>query len=464
MFADPASRASSSIESVWKDLLALFFPILIVLLGSSAVGAFERICLARFSLDALNSSVESVSALRFFQVSCITFANMAQVLIGQYIGSKEPEKAGGCAWQMIWLSILSMVLIIPLSQMTGPLFFKGIEHSQTAFNYFNILIGGNFFFPLGAALSAFFLAQGKRWTVVWAALGAYGINVLLDLVLIFGLPTVLQPIGACGAAWSTLASKVAFCVILFLCFMSRFNREYYSTHRWRVSFASLFRLIRICGPLSAGKAFALLIWTATAYLMIAKGGDHLSILSIGSTLTLFCSFVSDSLFQTLGVVMARYLGSQNYTQLLRCLWRGIFFSLFVTGGLAIPFLLFPDYTISFFSLSPEMAANPFIKLTVICVWFWIFFNGLNAALLSYLIAAQDTFYYMVIMSLTWLTSWLPIYFCLYRLELSPDTFWLILIFDQLIVTLLYAYRVYSIHKTFQLKLNSDTMQLKKGLL
>ena len=261
--------------------------------------------------------------------------------------------------------------------------------------------------------------------------------------------------GTLGAAWSTLISKFTFCLILFLCFISRFNRDCYYTHRWRVSFASLFRLIRICGPRSTGKAFAMLIGIATAYLMIAKGGDYLSILSIGSTITLFCSFLSESLIQSLSVMMARCIGSKNYTMVLKCLWSGIFFSLFVTGGLAIPFLLFPDYILSFFSLSPEMAASPFVKSTITWVWFWVFFNCLNASLLSYLLAARDTLYYMIIMSLTWLTSWLPIYYCLYRLEWSPDKFWFILIFDQLGVLLLYAYRVYFIHKNIQEKSLSE---------
>jgi Na+-driven multidrug efflux pump len=141
-----------------------------------------------------------------------------------------------------------------------------------------------------------------------------------------------------------------------------------------------------------GKIFTLLIWTATAYLMIAKGGNNLSILSIGSTLILFCSFLSESLIQTLSVIMARYIGSRDYTLLLKCLWYGISFSLLVTGGLAIPFLMFPDYTLSFFSLPPEIATSPFVKSTVTWVWFWVFFNGLNASLLSYLLAIRDTFY------------------------------------------------------------------------
>jgi Na+-driven multidrug efflux pump len=121
MLSNPANPTTPSLKigaialnNAWKELLLLFFPILIILLGGSAVGSFERVCLARYSLDALNSSVEAVCALRFFQLSCIAFANMAQIFIGEYIGSKKPEKAGVCAWQMIWLSVLSMLLILPI--------------------------------------------------------------------------------------------------------------------------------------------------------------------------------------------------------------------------------------------------------------------------------------------------------------------------------------------------------------
>lgn len=434
----------------WKELLALFFPIVTVLFLGSLVGSIERICLARHSLAALNGGVEAICALQFFQLTCVVFANMTQVFVSEHLGSGEFSKVGNRVWQMIWLSLLSIVIILPLSHLTSPLFFKGTEHKDIASSYFNILISGNFLFPLAATLSAFFLAQGKRWTVVWSSIGAYSVNLILDFILIFGVPSLIPAMGAQGAAWSGLIAKLVFCSILFLHFLSKGYREQYNTNLFQVSANSLWSCVRICTPRAAGKAFAILIWTATTYLMIAKGGSYLSVLSIGSTITLFCCFISESLVQSLSVLISRYLSSKELLKLWKVWKYGLFFALTISSLLAIPLLMFPNFTLSFFFTElPSDLDGHLLRNTLYWVWFWIFFNSLNSPFLAFLLAARDTTYYMIIMSLTWLTSCLPIYYCLYYLKWSPDKFWLILIIDQLVVLLLNITRVYILSRPYE---------------
>jgi MATE family multidrug resistance protein len=436
----------------------LFLPIVVILFAGSAVGFIERIFLARYSLNALNSSVQAGCVLRFFQLSCIAFANMSQVFISEHLGSNENKKVGKSTWEMLWLSVLSTLLILPLGLIADPIFFQGTEQRGVANNYFQILISGNLLFPIGAVLSSFFLAQGKRWILVWVSLITYSVNLVLDLTLIFGIPMICSPMGALGAAWSTLISKLVFCSILFASFLSRINQDQYSTHEWRVSFSSILKLARVCVPRSLGKAFAILIWTATTYLMITKGGIYLSILSIGSTLTLFCSFLFESLIQSLSVIISRYLGSKEYSKLWKS-WRfGLFFALFACGVLALPFLVFPDFILSFFFVElPVGAEGHFLRASIQWVWFWVFFCSVNAPFLAFILAAKDTVYYMIIMSLTWATSVLPIYIGLYLLKWSPDKFWCVLIFDQLIVFALNLWRVHSISKAYRQDTNQTVL-------
>lgn len=429
-------------KSFSKEFLSLFFPIVIILLSGSLAGSFERICLARYSLEALNATVQALCALQFFQMTCIVFANMTQIFVGEKLGLNKDSEIGKYVWQMIWLSLLSVVLIIPLSFVIDPLFFKGTEHRKIANDYFTILLFGNFLFPLGAVLSSFFLAQGKRGVIIWSSLGAFGVNFVLNLLLILGLFDVFSPLGSIGAAWSGLVAKSFFCIVLFLCFLNRFNRRRYHTFLWKMNFSSMLFCLRICTPRAIGKAFAILIWTATTYLMIKKEGNYLSVLSIGSTLILFCSFLSEGLVQSLSVIFSRYLGSKDFFTLWKS-WRlGFFFAFLVCIFLAIPFLFFPNLILSlFFSELPQGMQKQLLQSTIKWIWFWVFFNSLNAPLLAFLLAAQDTVFYMILMSLTWLTSCLPIYYCLYHLDWTADKFWFVLVFDQLVVFALNSWRV-----------------------
>ncbi len=433
-----------SSERIWKELVALLFPIMVVLLLGSGVSFIENILLARHSLAALNGSIQAICALQFFQMTCIVFANMTQIFVGEHLGAGEFSKVGNRVWQMIWISVLLMVVILPLGLIVMPLFFNSTEYQEISNRYFKILIPGNFLFPVGAALSAFFLAQGKRWVVIWSSVGAYSLNLLLDLMLIFGTASLIPPMGAQGAAWSGLLAKLLFCGLLFVRFMSKENQAHFQTNLWRVTLGSMGNCLRVCTPRAIGKAFTIFIGAATTYLMIYKGGLYVSIFSIGSSLLFFCRFWAESLVQSLTVLFARYLGAKDYFKL----WKGWRFGLYMACAfgavLAIPMLLFPQYILSFFFLEiPTGLEGECLKSAIYWVWFWVFINCVNVPFLAFILATQDTFYYMIVMSLTWASGWLPAYYCLYYLEWSPDKFWFVLIFDQLAVFLLNIWRVYT---------------------
>ncbi len=435
-------------QGIWKELSSLFFPIIIGLLAGSVVGLFERIWLAQHSIDSWKGGMQAVCALQFFQMSCVVFANMTQIFVGQHLGLNEPEKVGNRVWQMIWVSLLLMLLIFPLSLMIDPLMFKGTEQREIANGYFKILISGNILFPLGAVLSSFFLAQDKRWIIVWSVLGASGINILLNSILISGFPPICPPLGAIGAAWSSLVSKFVFCLILFSGFLSRLNQAQYHTWKWQVTLSSLWECFRICTPRATGRAFNLLVWTAITSVMTTKGGHYLSVFSIGATLALFSTFLSESLIQSLSIVISRYLASKEYSKLWKR-WRlGVFFALFVAAVLAIPFLVFPKATLSLFFSEIPPHIESLLQLTLCWIWCWVLLNGLNAPFFALLLAVKDTFYYMVLMSLTWVTSFLPIYYGFHHLQWEPHAFWLVLVIDHAIILSLNTWRVYSLRNTF----------------
>jgi MATE family multidrug resistance protein len=440
---EAVSAPLSSSKGGIRELLSLVLPILILQCIASAAGFFERICLSRYSLTALEGAIQAIYILQIFQFPLINFANMAQVFIGKHLGAGKPQEAGPCVWQMGWISLLSMLFIVPLGIVASALFFKGSVGEVPATIYFNMLLGFNFLFPIGAALTAFYLVLGQGYFIFRATFIAYAMNVGLDLALIFGIPGLIPPLGILGLSWSIVFGRLLFCGILVVYFLKQSNRQIYQTAQWKIDFPKIFHYFRVCAPRAAGRILTLLTWAFTSNLMVIKGGDYLVVLSIGGTIVLFCYFFTDSLIQALTMVLSRYLGANQPQEMGRSWRAGLLLSLSVIGALSVPFLIFPDFILSFFF--PELPMGlllEYLRWSLYWIWGWIFVNGLAGLFLSIVLAMQNTSFYLTVMSLSLLTSALPVYYFINRLNWAPDKFWMILMIEQSIVLILYASRVY----------------------
>ena len=128
---------------------------------------------------------------------------MAQVFVGLQYGSNQTDQIGPSVWQMIWLSILSMLVTLPSSQFVAPFFFEGTAVREPANTYFSTMMAINFLFPLGTAISSYFIGQGRTGVIFLTTLIAHSVNIVLDYFFIFGIEGVLPPMGVFGAALAT---------------------------------------------------------------------------------------------------------------------------------------------------------------------------------------------------------------------------------------------------------------------
>lgn len=432
--------ASEHTQTGMRELLFLLMPIFAILSMAAGVGFFERICLSRYSLESLEGAVQAVYILQIFQLPLVSFANMAHTFIGKYLGSGEPHEAGSCIWQIGWISLFSMVLTLPLGFLARALFLKS---SQEVSVYFTTLLGINFLFALGAALSSFYLAQKKTYFIISTHLTVALLTLISAPALIFGIPNLIPSFGVLGAALSIVVGRLVFCGILLYDFLRSPALEIYRTDRWKVDFSKIRHYLQIGMPRALGRSLTMLVWVVTSHFMTRKGGDYLVVLSIGGTVVLFCYFFSESLIQSLTLIFSRYLGSQQYKEIIKSWRAGLFFVVILSGCLSIPLIIFPDFVLSFFFVElPLGHLREYLRLTLLWVWGWVFFSTLAGLFLSFLLAMQDTFYYMTVMSLTVLTSALPVYFFIYHLAWSPDKFWLIMMTEYFIVFCLYSMRAY----------------------
>jgi len=422
-----------------RELLSLATPLFLILFSGCLLNFVERIWFAHFSIQALEASVNAVYLLRIFQMPCIALAMMAQAYVGYYNGAKELSSIGRCIWQMIWFSIFSMVITVPLSFFAQSIFFKGLEIEQTVAPYFVILVFCNFLYPLGAALSSFYLGRGKTMFTVLATVSAYLLNAGLDIALIFGIDPWIPAMGIKGAAFATLFSQGGFCLLLFYLFVKKSNQETFGTHLWKFNPKGFWHYISPGIPRAFGRLLAFAFWAACTHVMASKGGDYLLILSIGGTISMFLMFLSDGVLQAFVVLISNALGAQNYSRLKKFLNSGIFVILALSCILTVPLLFFPKTVLVIFSLKDPLTMS--MQMTFFWIWLHTVAVMFNALLLAVLISYKDTFFVLIASLISSLIGYIATYIGMNSFKLLPDKFWLFTFFTMGFSTSLYAWRI-----------------------
>jgi len=179
----------------FRELLFLSLPLILSLLSSSIMGFCDRLYLAHFSIEALHGCVSAGYLSLLFQHPVIRIVVITQVFVGLHYSSSQNKIIGSLVWQMVWLALFSMVLTYPIGQWVAPTVFKGSAVQVEAKAYFDILMKGNFLFPLGAALSAYFIGKGKVRIIVLATVFSHGLNIGLDYFFIFGIKGFFPSMG-----------------------------------------------------------------------------------------------------------------------------------------------------------------------------------------------------------------------------------------------------------------------------
>ena len=371
----------------------------------------------------MEAAVSAAYVLQMFQMPCVAIAMMAQVFVGRWYGAGNFTKIGRGLWQFIWFSLLSHALVYPCGRLYGYYYFQGMSIEEVVWPYYHFLLGINFLFPLAAALSCFYLGQGKTRLVLWTTLGTQGIKILFSYGLIFGVGESVPVFGIMGGAIGTFVSQGLLCLILLAVFLNRRHREIYAS--FRASFeGKLFWECLKPGLLRAGsRLLGFMSWTATAYLVTSKGGDFLLVFSVGGTLFLFLPFISEALCQAQITVFSQILGNRDFSGLDRAYRSGRILAL-ATGTLFIlPLILFPATTFQFLFSKFTMDERQ-IALTFAGVGACFFFFNLAALYLSSMLAFKDMKFLFLAGAVLWVSGFIFMYVAIEKLFMPPEYFWL----------------------------------------
>jgi putative MATE family efflux protein len=204
-------------------------PLMVAMLFQAAYNLADAVWVAGLGSDAL-------AAVGFITPIFLIFVGLGSGLgvgvtsaAARRIGAGNRAGADSVAMHGIVIALItSVVVTVALLLFIEPLVLAlgAGETAAYAVEYGSIVFAGTVFLLLADILYAVFTAEGNTRRTMYAVAASAILNIILDPILIYG-----AGMGIAGAAWATLISMGAVCVLLLYWFLVR--KDTYITVDWR---------------------------------------------------------------------------------------------------------------------------------------------------------------------------------------------------------------------------------------
>ena len=433
-----------SLGQLWKissSLMVSFFSIV-------AMTFCDRLFLANYSASALSAAASAGTLYWAGNFMIITLCAMAEVFVAQYNGAKRYQKLGEPVWQMIWLAIFSCAFFFCLATLGSNLFYEtGFFNSDEALYY----KWNNFFAPsfsLLAAISAFFIGQGKTQIIKWMAILGNVINIILDPLFIFGVDGWIPAMGIKGAAIATGLGVITQIVVLGTLYLSRNNQEVLGTHDWKFKTQAFWKCLKVGIPPAIFVMFELVGWALFYKMMERISPKHILVTSVTQSIVILLIFFGLALEKGAAAVVGNLIGAKMFHEVKRVFESGMILSLMFAVVLAVALIGFPSYLINWFFhnptalegdfvFSPELmaSAKSSIKFALAVLVVYLTFENIRFLLIGMLTSAGDTVFLMIAGACSiWLFMLAPTYFFMVKPQAGVEMGFYICVFYSFATT------------------------------
>jgi putative MATE family efflux protein len=313
-------------------------------------------------------------------------------MVARRIGERDPEGAARVAEQAILLGVL---ISIPIG-IVGALFSKQLFQAMNAEagvslvggGYMAVIFGANMVIMLLFLINAIFRGAGDAAIAMRALWIGNLINLVLDPCLIFGLGPFPE-LGVTGSAVATTIGRG--CAVIY-----QFSRLSGGRSRVPVSFNRLlpdFGLMKNLLRISLGGMFQFLVATAAWMLLMRIVGLFGAAAQAGYTIAIRIIIVallpSWGMSNAAATLVGQNLGAQKPERAEKSVWLAGHSNAVFLGGVAVVFVLIPDFLIRVFT--PDQTVIPFGVDALRYISFGYIFYGYGMVMAAAFNGAGDTY-------------------------------------------------------------------------
>lgn len=222
-------------RKVFLDILRLGLPILVGQVGTIVTGFADTIMVGHYTTEALASASFVNNLYNVVLFACVGFTYGVTPLVGALYAQKRPGEIGAIMRTALLANLLfSMVITVGMAVLYFYLDRLGqpAELLPTIRPYYLLYLGGIIPVAVFNVFAQWSYAVNNTKMPMWIILGANGLNILGNWLLIyghFGLPEL----GLTGAGISTLAARLLCGVVIVAIFLASARNRDYRAGFWR---------------------------------------------------------------------------------------------------------------------------------------------------------------------------------------------------------------------------------------
>ncbi len=397
------------------ELLHISLPMMLTALSGTLMIFADRVILAQYSVNAMNAAVSAGIIVGVLQFAGVHITSIAQVFAGEHYGAKRFEKVAEPVWQMIWFSLATSVIFLPLAFYGAELLLPN-RFEEYSLPYFKWLMAFAPVLLLITALTAFYVCRGKTTLIMVSALISNVLNVGLDIILVFGITDLIPEMGTAGAAIATVISQVFQALLLFVVFIAPSNQAKFKTWSYRPNFKVIQQCFNVGYPNGLGHMTEIGAIAIIVYLMTVVSTTHATVLSVTlSTFVLF-TFFHLGLQRGIITVASNLMGANKLNLIPKLVSSSLVVYLGFAALLTVPLIIYPSPIIDVFlteDVFPAASLEQVKGLTrtaLIWLWFAIVSDSMKWGFMGILTVGKDTKFIMVANAVSiWIFGVLPIY-------------------------------------------------------
>jgi putative MATE family efflux protein len=303
----------------YKTILGVALPMMVSGFIQSIVMITDSSLISRFSTEAF-VAVGNGGLLYVTMYMClIGMADGAQIIIARRIGQERQSEIGRIFGTTVITHFLLALLFFLLLYFLMPDIILSYSKNQIIGalqgDFIHIRSFALFFAMITLSIQAFFIATGKTWVVLIAALITASSNMVLGYGLILG-NLGFPRLGVEGAAFaSTIADGLGMLFLIIYLSFSQERKRYRLYQYFSFDGKSMLELLKIGSPLMLQGFFALGTWSLFFTWLEQKGQFDLTV-SQNIRSIYFLAFVPIWGFAgTTKTYISQYLGHKTYVAL-----------------------------------------------------------------------------------------------------------------------------------------------------
>jgi MATE family multidrug resistance protein len=385
------------------EMLAIALPMIVSTSCDGIMTFTDRLFLSRIGSEQMNAAMGGGVAMQMMMFFFIGLTGYTTAIVAQYYGARQKRMCTVAAFQAILVSIIAYPVILVMKPLAlGYFNIMSVPEGQLGYQitYFNIVIYGVVIGILRNTLSCYFSGLGRTKIVMFAALLAMLVNVVLDYIMIFGKFGV-PAMGIKGAAIATVTgSFIGLLVLIFVYFGQKNRTEFHVMDSIRYSPKVMRKLLYFGYPAGLELFLNFLAFATVIFIFHSRG----PVSATASTIMFNWDLVS--FIPLLGIEIAvtslvgRYMGAGDPDTAHKSAMSGIKTGIFYSIIVLFLFLLIPEALVRIFhpENSDELFEQvvPVAKAMIRIAALYVLAEAVMVAIVGALRGAGDTHFTMMI--------------------------------------------------------------------